>query len=217
MNSSNPPIKIAIADDHPLVITGLRHVLENCTDMEITGAYTSMAQALAGIAHHQPHILLLDIQLGDAMGDELAEKIKQEYPQVKILVLTNFDNVFYVRNMLKKGADGYVLKTADESILITAIKTVCAGELYLEPMLKDKLLHDNLQIKNAYAQPPVVTRLEKEILQLVAADMTSQEIANKLFLSKRTIDNYRLSLLMKLGVKNAAGLVKKAIQLGLIS
>jgi len=135
---------------------------------------------------------------------------------VKILILTNFDNVFYVKNLLKKGANGYILKTTNEDVLLDAIKSVYEGKLFLEPILREKVLQDTLQVKQTLAIEPVITRMEKEIMQLIAADLTSQEIADKLFLSKRTIDNYRLSLLMKLGVKNPAGLVKRAIQLGLI-
>jgi DNA-binding NarL/FixJ family response regulator len=209
-------IKIAIVDDHPLVITGLRHILANARGMEIIGSYANGTELLKGLSTEQPDVLLLDIQLPGQTGDELVELIRQKYQLIKILVLTNFDNVFYVKNMLKKGANGYVLKTTNEDILLEAIRAVFKGELYLEPVLREKVLLDNLQAKQAFATEPVITRLEKEILKHIAADMTSQQIADTLFLSKRTIDNYRLSLLMKLGVKNPAGLVKKAIQLGLI-
>jgi len=209
-------IKIAIVDDHPLVITGLRHILANAKGMEIIGSYVNGSELLKGISIEQPDVLLLDIQLPGQTGDELLELIRRNYQLIKILVLTNFDNVFYIKNMLKKGANGYVLKTTNEDILLEAIRAVFDGELYLEPVLREKVLLDNLQAKQAFATQPVITRLEKEILKHVAADMTSQQIADILFLSKRTIDNYRLSLLMKLGVKNPAGLVKKAIQLGLI-
>ncbi len=209
-------IKIAIIDDHPLVITGLRHILAGAPGMEITGSYTGGKELLRALTTEQPDVLLLDIQLPGQTGDELVEIIKEKYPAIQILVLTNFDNVFYVKNMLKKGANGYVLKTTNEDILIEAINTVYKGEMYLEPVLREKVLHDNLQAKKTFSAEPVITRMEKEVLQLIAADMTSQQVADKLFLSKRTIDNYRLSLLMKLGVKNPAGLVKKAMQLGLI-
>jgi DNA-binding NarL/FixJ family response regulator len=209
-------IKIAIVDDHPLVITGLRQILGNCADMEVMGSYINGNELLQAIAIQQPDVLLLDIQLPGQTGDELVEIIREKYREIKILVLTNFDNVFYVRNMLKKGANGYLLKTTNEDILLDAIKSVFRGDLYLEPVLREKVLLDNLQAKRQFAVEPVITRMEKEVLQYIAADMTSQQIAEKLFLSKRTIDNYRLSLLMKLGVKNPAGLVKRAIQLGLI-
>lgn len=209
-------IKIAIVDDHPLVITGIRHILSNSSEMEITGSFANGSDLLKGIAKEEPDVLLLDIQLQGQTGDEVLEMIRTKYPDIKILVLTNFDNVFYIKNMLKKGANGYILKTTNEDIIFDAIKSVYNGALYLEPALREKVLLDSLQAKQSFAVQPVITRMEKEVLQHIAADMTSQQIADKLFLSKRTIDNYRLSLLMKLGVKTPAGLVKKAIQLGLI-
>src|SRR4051812_47187679 len=107
-------IKIAIVDDHPLVITGLRHILGNCADMEITGSYVNGKELLRAMALSQPDVLLLDIQLAGQTGDKLVEIIRSEYQDVKVLVLTNFDNIFYVKSMLKKGANGYVLKTTHE-------------------------------------------------------------------------------------------------------
>jgi DNA-binding NarL/FixJ family response regulator len=209
-------IKIQILDDHPLVITGLKHIFSNCPEIEIVGTFVNGNELLRALATEQADVLLLDIQLPGMTGDELVEVIKKQFPEVKILILTNFDNVFYVKNLLKKGANGYILKTTNEDVLLDAIKSVYEGKLFLEPILREKVLQDTLQVKQTLAIEPVITRMEKEIMQLIAADLTSQEIADKLFLSKRTIDNYRLSLLMKLGVKNPAGLVKRAIQLGLI-
>ena len=118
--------------------------------------------------------------------------------------------------MLRKGVTGYILKTTREEILLDAIRKVNSGEQYLELSLKEKVIKDTLQAKNQVSADPILSRREKEILQYIASDMTSQQIADKLFLSKRTVDNHRLSLLMKLGVKNVASLVKKGIQLGLI-
>ncbi len=209
-------IKISIVDDHPLVIAGLCQVLSNDASMQICGTYQSGKALMADISKLLPDVLLLDIQLQQEMADDLLPNILATHPDVRILILTNFDNIFYIKNMLKKGAHGYILKTANEDVLIQAIRSVCSGEIYLQPVLKDKLIADKLQINKAFASPPVITRIEKEVLQLIAADLTSQQIANKLFLSKRTIDNYRLSLLMKLGVKNPAGLIKRAIQMGII-
>ncbi|MCD6010541.1 MAG: two component transcriptional regulator, LuxR family [Flavipsychrobacter sp.] len=209
-------IKIAIADDHPLVISGLHHILNNCPDMEITGSYANGDELLAGIAKVQPDVLLLDIQMPGQTGDELAEIICEKYPDVRMLALTNQDNVFYIKNMLRKGVDGYILKTTGEEILLEAIRTVNKGEQYIETGLQEKIIQDTLQAKKDLSADPVLSRREKEILRYIAADLTSQEIADKLFVSKRTIDNHRMSLLLKLGVKNVAGLVKKGIQLGLI-
>ena len=209
-------IKIAIADDHPLVINGLHHILENNPDMEITGSYVNGSELLTGLSKLQPDVLLLDIHMPGQTGEELAEIISARYPQVRMLALTNEDNVYYIKNMLRKGVHGYILKTTREEILLEAIRTVNRGEQYLEPVLKEKVIQDALQTKKQLSADPLLSRREKEILQYIATDMTSQQIADKLFISKRTVDNHRLSLLLKLGVKNVAALVKKGIQMGII-
>jgi DNA-binding NarL/FixJ family response regulator len=209
-------IKIAIADDHPLVISGLHYALTKCTDMEITGSYANGVELLNGLAIVQPDVLLLDIQMPGQTGDELAEIIGARYSAIRILALTNLDNVYYIKNMLRKGVRGYVLKTTMEPVLIDAIRRVYSGEQYLEPALKEKVLQDTLRGKKDVSANPMLTTREKEVLQYIALDLTSQEIADKLFVTKRTIDSHRMSLFMKLGVKNMAGLVKKGIQMGLI-
>jgi len=209
-------IKIAIADDHPLVINGLHHILGNCADMEVTGSYANGSELLKGIAKVQPDVLLLDIQMPGQTGDELAEIISVQYPAIKMLALTNQDNVYYIKNMLRKGVHGYILKTSKEEILLEAIRTVYRGEQYLESSLKDKVVQDTLQAKKQLSADPILSRREKDVLQLISLNLTSQQVADKLFISKRTVDNHRLSLMMKLGAKNVAALVKKAIQLGLI-
>ena len=209
-------IKIAIADDHPLVITGVHHIILNSGDMEICGSYANGAQLLKGLETQEPDVLLLDIQMPGQTGDELAEIIGAKYPSIKILALTNQDNVYYIKNMLRKGVLGYVLKTTREDILLEAVRSVYKGEQYLETALKEKVAQDALQAKRQTVANPVLSPREKEVLRYIAADLTSQEIALKIFVSKRSIDSYRLSLLMKLGVKNVAALVKRAIQLGLI-
>jgi len=209
-------IKIAIADDHPLVINGLRHILSNSADMEIIDSYNNGVELLAGIADKEPDVLLLDVQMPGQTGDELAVIISEQYPMIKMLALTNLDNVYYIKNMMRSGVHGYILKTTREEILLEAIRTVYNGEQYLEPVLKEKVLVDALQAKRQVYADPILSRREKEVLQFIAANLTSQQIADKLFVSKRTIDNHRLNLMVKLDVKNGAALIKKAIQLGLI-
>ncbi len=209
-------IRVAIADDHPLVINGLHHILANSADMEVIASYTNGRELLKGLTAQQPDVLLLDIQMPGQTGDELAEIISAQYPTVRMLALTNQDNVYYIKNMLRKGVHGYILKTTREDILLEAIRVLYQGGQYLEASLKEKVLQDTLQAKKQTAATPVLSRREKEVLQLIAQNLTSQQIADQLFLSKRTVDNHRLSLLMKLGAKNAAAMVKTAIQLGLI-
>lgn len=209
-------IKIAIADDHPLVITGLQHMLSNVPDMEVTGCYANGRELLEGLAKKRADVVLLDIQMQEMTGDEAAEVISERFPNVKMLALTNLDNVYYIKNMLRKGVLGYLLKTTQEETLIKAIRTVHGGEQFLEPVLKARVLEDTLASKRDMAVTPILSRREKEILQFIAQDLTSHEIAERLSISKRTIDNHRTSLLMKLGAKTGAAMVKKAIQLGLI-
>ncbi len=209
-------MRIAIADDHPLVQKGLQAMLADNADMEVSGCYSNGKELLAGIAKDRPDVLLLDIQMPGQTGDELAEIIKKKYPGIKMIALTNQDNIYYIKTMFRKGVDGYVLKTTGEEILLDAIRTVNEGAQYIEPALKEKLAQDNLQNKKLRSNEPVLSRREKEVLQYLAKNMTSQQIADEMNISKRTIDSHRMSLLIKLDVKNVAALIKKAMQMGLI-
>ncbi len=210
------PIHVAITDDHPLIINGLQNILRTCPGIECTQCYLSGKELLAGLEQQQPDVLLLDIQMPELTGEELAGIISKKYPRVKILALTNMDNVYFIKGMLQQGVLGYILKNTGEEKLVEAIRTVYRGEQFLEPELKERVLQYTLSTKKERARQPALSRREKDVLQLIAANHTSQEIADKLFLSKRTIDNYRLSLLLKLDVKNAPSLIKKAIDMGLI-
>jgi len=209
-------IKIAITDDHPLVIKGLQNIFTDYPNIEVNATYTSGAELLEGLAERQPDVLLLDIQLGDKTGNELARIISKKYPLVKILVLTSMDTIFHVKDMMQHGCMGYLTKQTDPATLIMAIEQVYNGEPFLEPHLQ-KLLLASMSRANAHStQLPPLTRREKEVLQLIAAEHTSQEVADKLFLSLRTVESHRLSIMQKLGVKNSIGLVKAAMQLGLV-
>lgn len=205
-------IRIAIVDDHPLLIKGLRSMLQHCTDIEITGTYHNGRELFAGLREIQPDVLLLDIQMQGQMGDELALLLRKEYPNMMVLVLTNMEHEYYIKTMLEYGVQGYVLKSSDEMILLEAVRTVSTGQQYFDPVIRKQVA----KAKYGISQTPTLTRREKEILTLIASDMNSSDIATRLFLSKRTVDNHRANLLLKLDVKNSANLVKKALNLGLI-
>jgi DNA-binding NarL/FixJ family response regulator len=209
-------IRIAIADDHPMVINGLKDMLSNCKHIQITDTYPDAAGLLEGLKKNRPDVLLLDIQLPDKNGDELAPLLLKTFPGLRILTLTNFDNTLYVSNMLKNGVLGYLLKNTDLRTLIEAIETVYRGEVFLKPAMKEKLEQFRQQIKRHTSSKYALTPREKEILRLIVNEYSNQEIADKLFLSLRTVENYRLNLSLKLEVKNTAGLVRKAIELGLL-
>lgn len=210
-------ITISIADDHPLVISGLQHIIDTHPDMEMLRSYNNGAELLSGIRESMPHVLLLDIQMPGQTGDEIAAILAAEYPDLKIIALTNQDDLYYINSMLAAGVAGYILKTTSAEVLIEAILAVCNGGGYVEQSIKDKLRQQQIHMARVQEETPALSRREREVLRYVAENLTSQEIADKLFLSKRTVDNYRQSLLTKFRAKNGGALIKIATELGLLS
>lgn len=206
-------IKLAITDDQVIILNGLQKILADVKNISITGVYNNGDELLAGMAQELPDVLLLDIQMPGKSGIELAAIITKQYRSVKIIALTNIDVVAQIKKILQQGVMGYLLKDASPETIIDAIETVYGGEQYIQEQLRQQLLN-SLSAGNARQ---IVTRREKEILQLIVDEFTNQEIADKLFLSLRTVENHRNNLLQKLDVKNTAGLVKIAIQEGLVS
>ena len=205
-------INVAIVDDQVIILNGLQKILAEAEHIQVSALYSSGSELLKGLETQQPDVLLLDIQMPDQSGIELAGIISKKYPAVKMIALTNVDVLTQMKQMLQKGCLGYLLKDVSPQILINAIETVNNGEQFLNENLKKQLLsslsgQDNKQI---------ITRREKEILKLILEENTNQDIANKLFLSLRTVENHRNNLLQKLNVKNTAGLVKIALQEGLV-
>ncbi|MDR3679301.1 MAG: response regulator transcription factor [Flavipsychrobacter sp.] len=206
-------IKIALADDHPIVVNGLITMLSEYSDIQLFGTYADGDALLAGLKLAQPDVLLLDIQMPGKQGDELASILHKIYPELKIIVLTNFDSVFYIQQMLQRGVKGYLLKTTDKEVLIAAIKAVYNGGEFIDDVFKSKLRH--AKHKAAGSIKLSFTSREKEVLQYIVNGLTNPEIAEKIHLSVHTVENYRDSILLKMDVSNTAALVKKAIQLGL--
>lgn len=210
-------IKIVIADDHPLIISGLENMISKHSDIEVIATYGNGKALMEGLAAKKPDILLLDIHMPEQSGDEIAGTIAKKYPRIGIIALTNQDNIYYIKSMLQQGVSGYILKTLGEEILIEAIKTVYSGEQYFDPIIKGIIQQDKISTGRQTAHGTLLTNREREILKLIHSNFTSQEIADKLFLSKRTVDSHRLNLLFKLDVKNTGALVKKAMDMGLLN
>lgn len=206
-------IKIAIADDHPMIVTGLENMLANYPHITISGAYEDGEKLLKGLQYDVPDVLLLDIQMPGRTGDELAPLLSKKYPQMRVLTLTNFDTTIYLNSMLRHGISGYLLKTTDPRTLIKAIETLFAGGQFLDPAINEKVKQLKLMEKEAGRNP--LTIREKEILRHLVNGETTREIAEKLFLSFYTVENYRARILMKFEVKNTAELIKKVLVLGL--
>jgi DNA-binding NarL/FixJ family response regulator len=201
-----------MADDHVIVLNGLQKIVAEVSDISVVGVYTDGDALLADLPLNQPDVLILDIQMPGKKGTELAAIIKKKYPVIKIIVLSNVEVMAQIKKMLQLGCMGYLLKNTDSETFITAIRTVNDGEQFLYEDLRKQLVN-NLFTPAHFIK---ITRREKEILQMIADEMTTQEIADKLFLSIHTIVNHRNSLLQKLDVRNTAGLMKKAVEEGLI-
>jgi DNA-binding NarL/FixJ family response regulator len=208
-------LKLAIADDHPIVANGILSILRDVPGITVTDIYNNGHSLLNGIKERQPDVLLLDMQLPDINGPELATIILKNYPQVRILILSSTDVLLMVKKMLKLGCMGYILKDSDDLTILKAIETVQNGGQFLSPVLQQQLVEDMFRTKKTDRKTTTLTRREKEILQLIVHEHTNQEIADKLFISLHTVENHRISLLHKLEVKNTAGLVKVALETGL--
>ncbi|PZF72680.1 response regulator [Taibaiella soli] len=213
---SEVAIKVSVTDDHPLVISGLQTMLARHAHIQLVGAYGNGVELLRGLETEVPDVLLLDIQMPDKTGDSLAPLLRKKYPDLKIIVLTNFDSTLYANNMMKLGVHGYVLKSAAEQVIIDAIEVVYNGGTFVEDLMKRKmdLLQDKVS-KAVFAKVSLTPR-EKDILEHIANGDTNQEIADRLFLSVRTVENYRLNIQLKLGAKNTAILIKIALQMGFL-
>jgi DNA-binding NarL/FixJ family response regulator len=209
-------IKVSVTDDHPLVISGLKEMLARYPHIHLAGTYSNGDALLAGLETEMPDVLLLDIQMPGKTGDGLAPLLRKKYPGLKIVVLTNFESTLYANNMMKLGVHGYVMKSAEETIIINAIETVYRGGIFIEEVMQQKMdmLQDKIS-KSVFAKVSLTPR-EKDVLQLIVNGDTNQEIADRLFLSIRTVENYRLNIQLKLGAKNTAMLVKTALQMGLL-
>jgi DNA-binding NarL/FixJ family response regulator len=177
-------IKVSTLDDHPVVINGIRNMLSEYDQVEILDTCTDEKTLLDLLVVRQPDVLLLDVQMQNQQGDELAAIISKKHPEIAILALSNLNQTFHVRNMFMSGVKGYVLKTAAPDQIVEAIECVYNGQQYIDPALRNSMLSDLLVDSRAKAHDiPALTSREKEILELVAEELTSQEIAKKLFIS----------------------------------
>ena len=207
---------IAIADDHVLVINGLKAMLEKFDTMSVLFAATTGEDLLDNLRRHQPDVLLLDIQMPDLNGIDLCKTIHKRYPLIRIIALTNFEQSSYVKQMMRNGAAGYLLKNIDGKTLVKAIETVMQNKTYIQEQIQHNMLNEVLSGAKVTSGGVSLTKREVEILGLIAREYTNQQIADQLFISVRTVETHRVNLTQKLGVHNTVGLVKEAYRRGLI-
>ena len=201
--------RLFIVDDHYMVIEGIRSLLQQVETIEWMGHAGNAASCLGFLKQHQPDVILMDVNLPDKSGIELCKEVRQLYPAVFVLGLSTFHQQAVIRNMMDNGASGYLLKNATKEELQKAIATVMAGKTYLS--------HEaSASLRESEDKVSLITRREREVLQLIADGLTNAEIAAKLFISVPTVNTHRKSLLSKFNVNNTAGLIKLAVKNNLV-
>lgn len=206
--------RIAITDDHPIVIEGLKNVLDSEPGYQVVATYSNLEATRKGLQEAKADLLLLDINLPDGNGAKICPELIKERPSTQIIGLTNLEDTAFIKLMLRNGARGYLLKNTRKEELIQAMDTVLSGEIYLPEKIKKLLVNESLgKVQSHFI--PKLTRREKEVLDLILSEYTTQEIAEKLFISTKTVESHRTNLLQKTGTRNTAGLVRIALEKGL--
>lgn len=194
---------------------GVESLLVGEADFALVGKATTATETLRMVKHDEPDVLLLDINLPDQSGLEVCKQLREEMPDLKILVLSMVSEESYISAMLGLGAQGYVLKNTGKAELCHAIRTLTTGKTYFSKEVTDVVMRGLMHQRagaNAPKEPPKISRREKEVLHLIMDERTTPEIATQLFLSEKTVESHRAALLAKLGARNTAGLVKAALQ-----
>lgn len=200
-------MKILLVDDHAIVSDGLQALLQVVENLEVVSKLTSGDFALAYLKQHEVDLLITDYAMPDMDGLTLVKKAKQIKPELKIIVLSMHDEVVMIREMLAAGVDGYVLKKYAQQELVSAIDTVSGGRQYWSAEVNKALLSSLLPQEMPENQ---ITDRELEVLRLLAQELTSKQIADKLFISERTVETHRKNLMRKTGANNGIGLMRYA-------
>ncbi len=197
-------ISVFIVDDHYMVIEGIRSLLQYEKSIELIGHAMSGSSCLAFLKNRLPNVILMDINLPDVSGIDLCKEVKEKYPSVFIIGLSTFNQKSFVQRMMDNGASGYVLKNASADELLESVQAVVKGKTYMS-------FEAARSLKSGSDNKFVVTRREKQVLELIAEGMTNIDVAKKLGISATTVDTHRRNLLFKFSAKNTAELVKLAM------
>ncbi|MCG8331580.1 MAG: response regulator transcription factor [Chitinophagales bacterium] len=217
----NKNIKIVIADDHQIVIDGIKAMLESEQDINVIGEAQDGKALMDLLEILEPDIVLVDINMPHMDGVEVTRRVNSKFKDLKVLILSTYDDVRLIKEILKLGAKGYVLKTADKTELIKAIRTLYEGGTFFSQEISDKILKSMIPSEtvseSTNSLPPVaLTKREMEIIKLIAMEYSGPEISKKLFISINTVETHRKNLIRKTKSKNTIGLVKYAMKHDLI-
>jgi two-component system, NarL family, response regulator NreC len=210
-------VSIVIADDHAVLRAGLRGLLGAEPDFKVVGEAASGEEAFRVATERRPDVVVLDVSMAGVGGIEAIRMIKEKVPRTHVLILTVHEDGALLREAIRAGASGYIIKRAVESELINAIRAIQRGELYVHPAMTRALIHDNTDRAAPGQQDPVsLTRREKGIARLLAEGYTNRQIADELGLSVRTAETHRANIMGKLGLKSRVELVRWAVRHRLI-
>jgi len=208
-------IRVLVVDDHAVVRTGLRRILDAEPDIETVGEAPNAERAVFEAIEHRPDVVLMDVVMPGKSGIEGTPAVLQAAPEAKVLVLSMQDDPRYVREAFDAGASGYVLKEAVDAEVVAAVRAVAAGERYVHPALGARLIAADAEERKRAEADPLSDR-EREVLRLLALGHTNQEIAKMLFISVRTAETHRAHIMQKLHLGSRAELVRYALAEGLL-
>ncbi len=213
-------ISVMIIDDHQLMIDGIRSLLQDESEIEFVGGAHNLREALQVIKKTNVNVALVDISMPEVSGVDVTRKIKEIDQSVNIIALTMHEDVQMITLMIEAGASGYIFKRTSMNEVIEAIRTVANGEKYLSKSVQ-AILMDNIKLRNDKPEKSVpaakLTERELEILNLLAQELSNEQIAHKLFISERTVETHRRNIFTKSQTKSVVGLIKYAIKNGLIN
>jgi two-component system, NarL family, response regulator NreC len=208
-------IRIVIVDDHAVVRSGLKLLLDGQEDLEVVGEAGDARTAVFEVRAQKPDVVLMDVVMPSGSGIEATPAVLKEAPDAKVLILSMQDDPAYVREAFAAGASGYVLKEAADAELVAAVRKVAAGQRYVHPTLGARLVAAEADERARLEEDPLSER-EHEILRLLALGHTNQEIASQLYLSVRTVETHRAHIMQKLRISTRAELVRYALERGLL-
>lgn len=207
-------IKILLADDHEIILEGLKALIESQDGMVVVGMASDGREAIALCRELSPDVAIMDISLPNLNGVEATRQIIDENPKIKVIALSVHGDRRFVARMLKAGATGYLLKNSAFGELVQAIRQVTAGNMYLSPKIAGEMVQDYLARGSGES---VLTTRQKEVLQLIAEGKSTKEIADMLYISVKTVERHKAQIMEKLDIKNLADLIKYAFREGLTS
>ncbi len=201
-----------LVDDHDILMDGIESLLSESAHIKVIGKADSAGMAEALIKKQQPDLVITDISMGEVSGLDLSKNISKQFPLIKIIVLSMHDHVEHIRSMIDVGAMGYLLKNVKQDELFLAIEEVMAGRQYIQQSIAGKFVRDT----SARHKQELLSPREKEIIRLIAKELTSTEISKQLFLSTHTVETHRKNIARKTGAKSVVGLLNYAREHGIL-